>query len=87
MPFAFREERLRNEERRRPIVVISVRDIVRVELGLVVEVEDRSVVELAVTIIGNMPLSIPCTRSRGLPFLSETYILQPPEFYSTASLF
>ena len=55
MPFAFGEERLRREARRRAIVVVGVRDIVRVELGLVVEVEVRSVAELTIAVIGCLP--------------------------------
>ena len=60
------EERLRDEPRRGTVVVVGVRDIVRVELGLVVEVEVRSVAELTIAIIGNMPLSIYYTGGRGL---------------------
>ena len=53
MPFAFGEERLRSEARRGAIVVVGIVDIVRVELDLVVvEVEVRGVLELAIAIIG-----------------------------------
>ena len=68
------EERLRDEPRRGTVVVVGVRDIVRVELGLVVEVEVRSVAELTIAIIGNMPLSIYCTGGRGLLYFD----LYPP---------
>ena len=51
MPFAFGEERLRREARGRAIVVVDIADIVRVELDLaVVEVEVRSVREVAITV-------------------------------------
>ena len=59
-------ERLRDEPRRGTVVVVGVRDIVRVELGLVVEVEVRSVAELTIPIIGYLPLSIHNTGGRGL---------------------
>jgi hypothetical protein len=49
------EERLRDETRRGAEVVVRVRDIVRVELGLVVEVEVRSVAELTIAVIGCLP--------------------------------
>ena len=49
------EERLRDEPRRGTVVVVGVRDIVRVELGLVVEVEVRSVIELTIAVIGYLP--------------------------------
>jgi len=49
------EERLRDEARRRAVVVVGVRDIVRVELDLVVEVEVRSVAELTIAVIGCLP--------------------------------
>ena len=53
MPFAFGEERLRDEERRRAIVVIGIGHMLRVELELVVvEVEVRSVVEDVIAIVG-----------------------------------
>lgn len=53
MPFVLAEERLRDESRRRAVVVVRVGHIVRVELDLVVvEVEVRSVVELTIAIIG-----------------------------------
>ena len=68
MPFAFDEERLRAESGRRTIVLVGVRDIVRVELDLaIVEVEVRSVAEGRVPTIGNMPLSTHSTGGRGLP--------------------
>jgi len=61
------EERLRDEARRGAEVVVRVRDIVRVELGLVVvEVEVRSVAELTIAVIGCLPQSIPITGGRGL---------------------
>ena len=57
MPFAV-EERLREEAGRRPIVVVEVRDIVRVELDLaVVEVEVRRVVERTIG-VQILPLSL-----------------------------
>jgi len=46
------EERLRDEPRRGPIVVVRVGHVLRVELGLVVEVEVRGVAEEAITVIG-----------------------------------
>ena len=68
MPFAFGEERLREKRGRRAIVVVGIVDIVRVELDLVVvEVEVRSVVPLAISIV-ILPLSTHITGGRGLLF-------------------
>jgi len=47
-----REERLRDEPRRGAVVVVRVGHVLRVELGLVVEVEVRGVAERAITVIG-----------------------------------
>jgi len=82
------EERLRSEARRGTIVVVGVRNIVRVELDLVVvEVEVRSLAELTIAIIGVLPLSINSTGGRGLLFFKKLISsFKPPEFYSTASL-
>ena len=79
MPFAFDEERLRDEGGRRAIVLVSIVDIVRVELDLaIVEVEVRSMAEGRVPTIGNMPLSIHSTGGRGLPVYTLVHILYPP---------
>ena len=51
-------ERLRNETRRRTVVVVGIVNVVRVELDLaVVEVEVRSVIKANIG-VRNLPLSI-----------------------------
>ena len=53
MPFAYREERLRETERGRAIVVVGIGHVLRVELDLiVVEVEVRGVIEHVIAVIG-----------------------------------